>query len=59
MKCPYRKTVIHQREYQRNYVTHFARDIEEYQDCYENQCPFYISGRCMKAEAEMEGGKAE
>ena len=55
MKCPYRKEIIHQREYKSGYTTHWAKDIEEFSDCYENKCPFYFSGRCMRAEADMKG----
>lgn len=56
MKCPYRKIVIHQPDRMYGDTRKFAVDTEEYPNCYENKCPFYIGGRCMRAEAEMEGG---
>lgn len=59
MKCPFRKTVIHQPDRTEGYTRHFAQDIETYPDCYENQCPFYFSGQCMRAEAEIERGERE
>lgn len=56
MKCPYRKTVIHQPDRTEGYTRYFSKDIEEFSECYENKCPLYIAGQCMRAEAEMEGG---
>jgi len=58
MKCPYRKEVIHYPEQTIGYVKEYARDIEEFADCYEKECPFYMTianGRyyCAMASSEV------
>lgn len=59
MKCPYRTNVIHKEKYTYNYVTHAAKDIMEFPECYGTECPFYnkTSNTCLKAnkEANMNG----
>ena len=54
MKCPFRKEVVHYPEQKVGYVKEFARDTEEYADCYERGCPFYreVFGEehCKRAE---------
>ena len=44
MKCPYRKetTLIKENRTERTY--------EEYEECYEEKCPLYYRGKCLRAE---------
>lgn len=55
MKCPYRKNIVHQPDRNEHYIRYFAQDIEEFGNCYENECPFYVDKRCYKAEMETNG----
>lgn len=62
MKCPYRTRIIHQSEYTECYKTYPAKDITEFNECYETECPFYykteyipeneITEHCRRAESE-------
>lgn len=56
MKCPYRKKIIHSTGGMYGYPS----DIEEFEDCYKENCPFYRSEKegysgenCSKADAEV------
>lgn len=42
MRCPYQTIVIHKPEYTEGYVKHFAKDITEFGDCVQAECPFYF-----------------
>lgn len=53
MKCPYRKSIIHAPKRTEGYYEKFPKDIEEYPECYKEECPLYIDGRCMRVAAEM------
>lgn len=57
MKCPYRKTIVHWPEIRDGEKIRFARDTEEFGECYEEKCPFfekYENGEkdCRKAARE-------
>lgn len=53
MKCPYRKATIHQPERIDGYHKKFAKDIEEFADCHEGECPYYAEKRCRRAEVDL------
>ena len=58
MKCPYRKEITHYSERESGYVIYPAKDVEEFADCYEKECPFYMTianGRyyCAMASSEV------
>ena len=38
MKCPFRKIIKHEEKY----CNMPAKDIEEFAECYEKECPYYI-----------------
>lgn len=40
MKCPYRKIITHEEKY----CNMPAKDIEEFAECYKEECPFYYKG---------------
>lgn len=42
MKCPFRKSVIHKEKDVVGYIVHHAVDIEEFEECYQGECPYYI-----------------
>ena len=53
MKCPFRKIVIHKPEVHDGYYKRYAQDIEEYPDCYEDECPFYEwKSKCKRSKDE-------
>ena len=53
MKCPYRKIIIH---VPTTVYTH-AKDIEEFAECYEKECPYYRSDtQCQKEINERKRG---
>jgi len=55
MKCPFRTETVHKPELKDGYIRKFAKDIVEYADCYEGQCPYYLGNRkCLKVENERE-----
>ena len=58
MKCPFRKTIIHAPERKQNYAHFFANDIEEFGDCYEEECPYYQDKRCMRVKYADQSGLA-
>ena len=37
MKCPFRKIIKHEEKY----ANRSAEDIEEFAECYKEECPFY------------------
>lgn len=41
MKCPYRKTIVHQPEIREGDKIRFERQTEEFGECYESECPFF------------------
>lgn len=62
MKCPYRKIILHQPDREEGMRRIFARDIEDFAECYGKECPFYRSEtngleitheRCEKATSEV------
>ena len=53
MKCPYRKNVIHAPKRTEGYYEKFPKDIEEYPECYKEECPLYINEKCMRVAAEI------
>ena len=54
MKCPYRKSVIHKPPYIAGNTQYCAEDIENFEECYRDECPYYIAvGVCGKAQNEM------
>lgn len=45
MKCPYRKIIIHVPATTYNH----SKDVEEFADCHEEECPYYRSdNQCQK-----------
>lgn len=46
MKCPFRKIIKHEEKY----CNMPAKDIEEYPECYEKECPYYILFRAEDGE---------
>ena len=62
MKCPYQTIVIHKPEITEGYLRGFARDVTEFGNCDETECPFYytteyglarqITEHCRRAEKE-------
>jgi hypothetical protein len=59
MKCPYRKNIIHAPKRTEGYYEKFPKDIEEFPDCYKEECPLYIDGKCMRVEVELRGKQSE
>ena len=57
MKCPYRKEIIHVPTRTEGYHRIFPKDIEEFPECYKEECPLYIDGRCVRAVVEIKGSK--
>ena len=55
MKCPYRKSIIHAPKRTEGYYEKFPKDIEEFGDCYEKDCPFYIDKKCARVAADLRG----
>ena len=43
MRCPFRKIVNHYAEREEAYVTVRAKDVEEFAECYREECPYYRS----------------
>lgn len=56
MICPFRKTIRHNYGHGPNHAP--TSDVEEYGDCYEDRCPFFVPERmgepehCIKADRE-------
>ena len=46
MKCPYRKVIIH--EEKKNFRP--AKDVEEFAECYGEECPLYFYNSMLDAE---------
>lgn len=55
MKCPYRKIVVHAPRRIDGYHDRLAKEIEEFPECYKEECPLYIDGRCVRVAAETRG----
>lgn len=54
MKCPYRVMVIHHDGERGEYTYIPQREIEEYPECYREECPFYEEHNvCKKVKAEV------
>lgn len=54
MKCPYRKIIIH---IPATTYTH-SKDVEEFADCHEEECPYYRSDKqCQKEVNERKKGR--
>ena len=50
MKCPYRKIVTHVGERVEGVIILPPKDVEEFAECYEWECPFYkCADKCKKA----------
>ena len=58
MKCPYRKETIIQPEIREGEKIRFERHTEEFCNCYQEECPFFVkygNGEegCRKAKREV------
>lgn len=41
MKCPFRKITIHKPRSVDGYMVYDAREVEEFGNCYKEECPYY------------------
>ena len=54
MRCPYRVMITHQDREEGEYTYRPQREIEEYPQCYHEECPFYEEHNvCKNVKAEV------
>ncbi len=59
MRCPYRKTIVRQPEIREGVKIRFEREAEEFGECYQEECPFFVkygNGEkdCKRAQEEKQ-----
>jgi len=58
MKCPYRTVVIHHPQTTEGYIINPAKDVTDFAECANEECPFYQddlgTDTCLKAKKEIQ-----